>query len=308
MVFHFLKSSFSKVGDALKKTRAKFSDKLYSLFGTEINEETLDQLEQLLFEADLGVATAHELTENVRRRHLRNNGMTAEDHIQAIKEDLLEILDKETPSSETAAHSPTVVLVIGVNGNGKTTTIAKMAQRFSKSGKKILLGAADTFRAAAINQLEVWANRVGADIVKGSPNSDPSAVAFDALSAAKARGADIVLIDTAGRLHTKSHLMEELAKIRRTCDKVCPGAPHETLLVLDATAGQNALDQAKTFHEFCPISGIVLTKLDGTAKGGLIVSIHKQLHIPVQFIGTGEGIDDLEPFNPKEFVDALFVR
>lgn len=306
MVFNFLKSSFTKVKEALQKTRTRLSDKIYSVFGTEINEETLDDLEQILFEADLGVHAAHQLTENVRKRHYRNPSMTAEDHLKALKQDILTILESNNPSLQQAEKGPLVILIVGVNGNGKTTSVAKLAQKFMSEGKKVLVAAADTFRAAAIDQLEIWANRTGVEIVKGKPNSDPAAVAFDAVTAGIARSADVVLIDTAGRLHTKMHLMEELAKIKRTCQKVLPQAPHETLLVLDATTGQNALDQAKTFHEFTPITGLVLTKLDGTAKGGLAISIHEQFHVPIKFIGVGEGMNDLEPFNPQNFVNALF--
>jgi fused signal recognition particle receptor len=199
-----------------------------------------------------------------------------------------------------------VMLIVGVNGSGKTTSLAKLAHLLHSAGKKVLIGAADTFRAAAIDQLELWAKRIGVDIVKHQSHSDPSAVAFDAISAAKARGAEAVLIDTAGRLHNKTDLMHELAKIRRVCDKVCPGAPHETLLVLDATTGQNAIDQANTFHQFTPLTGLILTKLDGTAKGGIVVAIQRQLGLPIKFIGTGEGIDDLQPFDPQQFVKALF--
>lgn len=201
---------------------------------------------------------------------------------------------------------PMVILIIGVNGNGKTTSVAKLANRFVHSNHSVLIAAADTFRAAAIDQLEIWANRLNVDIVKGAPNSDSAAVTFDALAAAKARHSEVVIVDTAGRLHTRTDLMHELKKIKRACHKVHPNSPHETLLVLDATIGQNAIDQAKIFHEFTPITGIILTKLDGTAKGGIVVNIQRQLGIPVKFVGTGESLEDLEPFNPEEFAAALF--
>ncbi|GAB4225840.1 MAG: signal recognition particle-docking protein FtsY [Chlamydiales bacterium] len=306
MVFKFLKSSFTKVKDALRKTRSKLSESLYSLLGREINEETLEELEQVLYEADLGVQVAQEITESVRSRHRKNPSMNAEEHIEAIKQEVLDILEQEKKELEFDKAKPFVILIVGVNGNGKTTSIAKLAHKFKQLGKSVMVAAGDTFRAAAIDQLDHWAEKVGIPIVKGKQHSDPAAIAFDAVSAAKARDIDILLIDTAGRLHTKTPLMQELEKIKRSCNKVIDGSPHETFLVLDATTGQNALDQAKTFHEFTPISGLILTKLDGTAKGGLAISIQKQLDIPVVFIGVGEGMEDLEPFDPKNFVEALF--
>ncbi len=229
--------------------------------------------------------------------------MTSEELVDVIRQELLK--NMQIPSHITEG-SPHVILVVGVNGNGKTTSIAKMAHRYQEAGKKVVLGAADTFRAAAIEQLEMWAHRLKVDIVKGHPNSDPSAVAFDAVAAGKARNADVVIIDTAGRLHTKIPLMQELEKIRRSCRKVVPDAPHETLLVLDATTGQNAIDQAQTFHKFTPLTGLVLTKLDGTAKGGTVLAIQKKLALPIKFIGVGEGAEDLQPFDAKAFIDAMF--
>lgn len=308
MVFHLLKSSYQKVKQALAKTRDRFSQKIRSLFSRDIDEKVLEELEQLLYEADLGVQTAHELTTGVKKRHKQNPGMTPQEHIEALKLDILKLLNhqnrelREAPGNE----SPTVILIVGVNGNGKTTTIAKLAKQMISQGKKVLVAAGDTFRAAAIEQLDLWAQRVGASIVKTKPHSDPASVAFDAISAAKSRNLDIVIIDTAGRLQTKTALMEELAKIRRTCDKIHPGSPHETLLILDATTGQNALDQAKIFHQYTPLTGLILTKVDGTAKGGLVVNIQKEMDIPVKFIGVGESEDDLEPFNPQNFVNAFF--
>ena len=204
-------------------------------------------------------------------------------------------------------HSPTVILIVGVNGNGKTTSVAKLAKLFKSQGKSVLLAATDTFRAAGMEQLETWGKKLEIDVVKGLPKSDPAAVAFDAITAAKARGVDVLLIDTAGRLHTKTHLMQELEKVRRTLGKVLPGSPHETWLVLDATTGQNAVDQAKIFHEFTPLTGLVLTKLDGSAKGGIVFHIHQVLHAPIRFVGVGEGEDDLLPFDPESFVNALFT-
>jgi fused signal recognition particle receptor len=201
---------------------------------------------------------------------------------------------------------PMIILIVGVNGNGKTTSVAKLSHLLKQNGQKVLVAAADTFRAAAIEQLDTWAQRLQIDIVKGSPKSDPAAVAFDAVQAAKARHCDVVLVDTAGRLHTKTPLMQELEKIKRSCYKASLSGPHETLLVLDATTGQNAIDQAKHFHKFTPLTGIILTKLDGTAKGGIVVAIQRELAIPIKFVGTGEQIDDLQPFDPKNFVENLF--
>ncbi len=207
----------------------------------------------------------------------------------------------------SAARMPAIFLIVGVNGNGKTTSVAKLSHLLKQNNKKVLVAAADTFRAAAIEQLETWAEKLKIDIVKGAPKSDPAAVTFDAIQAAKARGCDVVLIDTAGRLHTKTPLMQELEKIKRSCQKASSnGGPHETLLVLDATTGQNAIDQAKHFHKFTPLTGIILTKLDGTAKGGIIIAIQRELGIPIKFIGTGEQIDDMQPFDPQKFVESLF--
>ncbi len=307
MVLHFLKSGYSKVKDALSKTRAAFSNRLRALFGGRLDEDALDRLEQLLYEADLGVETAGALASKIQEIHQNNPGLTSEELLKALKTAVLEMLGSgETTLNTGAAGSPTVLLVVGVNGNGKTTSVAKLAKRLTLEGKKVLVGAADTFRAAAIEQLDSWARKIDVDIVKGQPGSDPAAVAFDAVTAAKARGSDIVILDTAGRLHTKTPLMQELEKIRRSCGKVIPGSPHEILLALDATTGQNAIDQAKVFNQFTPITGVILTKLDGTAKGGIVVSIQKKLGIAVKFIGVGEGADDLLPFNADAYVDALF--
>lgn len=310
MVFQFLKSSYSKVKQALSKARSFLGDKIGSLFQGPINEETLEQLEQILFEADFGVQTATELTNKIRELHRDNPSLATEDYLKEIKSHLASVLSKypsqliDTPKDQ----SPQIVLIVGVNGNGKTTSAAKLGYLLKQNGKKVLFGAADTFRAAAVEQLQSWANRTEIDLVKGAPNSDPAAVAFDAVSAGKARGADTVIIDTAGRLHNKIHLMQELEKIRRSCQKSSNGGtgPHETFLVLDATTGQNAIEQAKQFHQFTPITGLILTKLDGSAKGGIVFAIQRELSIPVKFIGTGEGIDDLQPFDPKQFIENLF--
>lgn len=306
MVLKFLKSSYDKVKNALSKTRSALGSKLRSLFSGKIDEETLEKLEQLFYEADLGIQASMELTEKVKAIYRKNPDLDAEGLIQEMKREVEQSLSQISAEMIVSQEAPTVVLVVGVNGNGKTTTVAKLAKRYQDAGKKVLIAAADTFRAAAIAQLEVWTDRIGCDLVKGAPNSDAAAVAFDAMTAAKSRDVDIVLIDTAGRLHTRKDLMQELEKIKRACNKVMPGSPHETLLVLDSTVGQNAIDQAKIFNDYTPISGLCLTKLDGTAKGGVIINIQKQLGIPVKFIGVGETLNDLEPFNSAHFAQALF--
>lgn len=282
-----------------KKLFSPLAKKIRSLFSNAPDDEAFEHLEQIFYEADLGAATSAELVEKIKGFY-RNNP-TTEQILAFVKEELL----KSFPPQSVKSHSPHVILLVGVNGSGKTTTLAKLAARYVKEKKKVLVAAGDTFRAAAVEQLEMWAKRIGVDLVKSQSNSDPSGVAFDAIAAAKARGIDVVLIDTAGRLQTKTDLMHELAKVRRVCQKQIPDAPHETLFVLDATVGQNGIDQAKTFHQFAPLTGIVLTKLDGTAKGGIAVAIAKQLSLPIRWVGTGEGADDLEPFDAESYVTAL---
>lgn len=284
-----------------KKIKSALSQKIRALFSHAPDDASFEHLEQIFYEADLGAATSAELVDQIRDLYRKNPSLTTDQILAFVKEELLKCF---TPYAPTI-HTPQVILIVGVNGSGKTTSIAKLAAHFRRQNKKVLIAAGDTFRAAAVEQLETWAKRTGAEIVKSAPNSDPSAVAFDALAAAKARNIDIVLIDTAGRLQTKTDLMQELAKVRRICQKQIPDAPHETLLVLDATVGQNALDQTETFHKFTPITGIILTKLDGTAKGGIAVAIQKQHKIPIAWIGTGEGFEDFEPFDPKAYVDSL---
>lgn len=303
MVLNFLKSSYNKVKLALGKTL--LGQKIRALFGGAVNEETLERLEKLLYEADLGVKLSMELTEKVRQRLKQNPQLSGEDLLLELRKEILQIMTFVTPSLPLH-EAPEIILIVGVNGNGKTTSVAKLAKRYQDSGKKVLVAAADTFRAAAMEQLEAWASRLQIDIVKGAPNSDPAAVTFDAVSAAKARHMDVVLIDTAGRLHTKTPLMQELEKIKRSCRKFSPSSPHETLLVIDASVGQNAIEQALIFNKFTPITGLILTKLDGSAKGGVVIGIQRQLKVPVKFIGVGEGIDDLEPFHAETFVKALF--
>lgn len=307
-MFNFLKSGYEKIKSALSKTRSALSQRIRGLFGKPWTEETFDQLEQILFEADLGTQCATSFVDHLRsslRLHPTND---IAEILKIFHDKTLSILNASPTTSPTLPSSgePYVFLIVGVNGSGKTTSIAKLAKRFQSEGKKVLLAAGDTFRAAAIEQLSTWADRLKLDIVKSSPGSDPSAVAFDALTAAKARGADIVLIDTAGRLQNKTDLMKELEKIRRVLAKVVPTAPHETLLVLDATTGQNAVDQARVFNEATPLNGIILAKLDGSAKGGIVLSIYQQLGIPVRWVGTGEQADDFEPFDPIAYADSLF--
>jgi len=304
MVFKFL----SKVKAALSRTTSRFTQRIRNLFQNQIDAETIDELEQILYEADLGVHAAQQLTETLQERFRADSSLGPEQLIQILQDELLKILESTSipPLTESAVNEPQVILIVGVNGNGKTTSVAKLARRFQNDGKKVLVAATDTFRAAGVEQLETWAQRLDIDVVKGLPKSDPAAVAFDAVTAAKARKADVILIDTAGRLQTKTPLMEELAKIKRTCHKVVGGSPHETWLVLDATTGQNAIEQAKIFNQFTPLTGLVLTKLDGSAKGGIVFKITQELKIPLRFIGTGEGVDDLVPFEPQSFVDALF--
>ena len=307
-MFKFLKTGYEKILGALSKTRSMLTSRLRALFQAPWDEETLERLEQILYEADLGTTCSAECVKRVGK-FLRNHpGADFSEIAKVMRAYALEIL-KTAP--KITAHAPKegdplVILIVGVNGSGKTTTIAKLAHQFQQENQKVLLGAGDTFRAAAIEQLTTWAERIGADIVKSKPGSDPSAVAFDAITAAKARGCNTVFIDTAGRLQNKTDLMHELEKIRRVSTKVVADAPHETLLVLDATTGQNAIDQARTFNQFTPLTGLVLTKIDGSAKGGIILAIYKELGIPVRWIGTGEGIDDLHPFNPEAYVEGLF--
>ncbi len=299
-----------KLKKGLSKTHQGFVEQMDRLFlGKKvIDQEVLDELEALLFAADLGVRTTSDLIEAVREGLKRGELQDPAKVKTFIREEIHRILTLgERPLSiDFSRTKPFVFMVLGVNGVGKTTTIAKVAHFYTEQGKKVLIGAADTFRAAAVEQLEVWAGRIGADIVKQAKGSDPSAVAFDALQAAKARETDVVFIDTAGRLHTKVNLMEELKKLRRIIARECPGAPHETLLVLDATTGQNAIAQAALFNSAIGVTGIALTKLDGTAKGGIIVGITKELNIPIRYVGVGEGLDDLKEFNASEFVQALF--
>jgi fused signal recognition particle receptor len=301
-------SFFKRLRDRLSKTRKAFADRVDRLlFGKkEIDEELLEELEEILITSDIGVHTAMALIEEVREQVVRKDLKNPEELKHALQNRILEFLTVSKSPETLPIGKPHVIMVVGVNGVGKTTTIGKLAARFTAQGKRVLLVAGDTFRAAAVEQLEIWAQRVGAEIVRHKGKADPSAVAFDGIQAAVSREADIVIIDTAGRLHTKINLMEELKKMRRTVGKQLAGAPHETLLVLDATTGQNAISQAQLFHKAIEISGIVLTKLDGTAKGGVVVGICHSLGVPLAYIGIGEKVDDLQPFDPDGFMKALF--
>lgn len=291
--------------EGLAKTRKNLADHLGALvLGEKIDEAFLEELEEALIASDVGAATAAVVLKDLRDRFKRNELSTQGQVTDRLKQILTEVLSSQNTTLDTAA-SPSVVLVVGVNGTGKTTTIGKLASRLQSEGRKVMLAAGDTFRAAASEQLLIWGERSGIPVIKHKEGADPAAVVFDAVSAAKARSADVLLVDTAGRLHTKSNLMEELKKIKRVLSRELPGAPQETLLVLDGNTGQNALVQARMFHEAVGVTGIVITKLDGTSKGGIVFAINKELSIPVKFIGIGEAVDDLRAFDPKEFVDAL---
>ena len=301
------KGLFARLKSGLAKTRRILTTDIEDLFGgqREIDDDFLDDLEELLITSDIGVRTAMDLMDAIRRRASKISGPDALKEV--LKEEIRALLDEATASAPPVpATKPHVIMVVGVNGVGKTTTIGKLAARATAEGQSVLIAAADTFRAAAIEQLGIWAERAKADLVKHKENSDPAAVVFDGIEAALARGSDLVFIDTAGRLHTKVNLMEELKKIRRTIAKKIPDAPHEILLVLDATTGQNAVSQAKLFHEAIGVTGLALTKLDGTAKGGIVVSISRELNIPLKHIGVGESVEDLQTFDARQFVDALF--
>jgi len=295
--------------EAVTRTRESLSERIEDVVGLrpEIDRETLDDLEASLIAADLGTATTNQVLEALREKVDRKQIGDASELKRVLKQELLNILtcaDKQ-PVARVDGE-PEVILVVGVNGVGKTTSIGKLAHVLRGQGKTVLMGAADTFRAAAIEQLEIWGDRTGVEVIKNKPGGDPSAVLFDALQAARARKIDYVIVDTAGRLHTKSNLMDELSKMRRTAQRFIPSAPHETLLVMDATTGQNGLQQARLFTQSARVTGIVLTKLDGTAKGGIVVAISKELGLPVRYVGVGEKVGDLLPFNAEDFVNSMF--
>lgn len=301
---------FERMKQAVSRTRDNLSERIDEVvsLNKEIDRNTLDDLEATLIGADLGSATTHQVLQNLRERADRKQIRDLIELKRLLQEELLAILNSaNTPPVERAEGTPEVVLVVGVNGTGKTTTIGKLAQTIRSNGQTVLLCAADTFRAAAIEQLEVWGQRTGTEVIRTKAGGDPAAVLFDALQAATARHIDCVIVDTAGRLHTKLNLMLELEKMRRTAQRIIPGAPHEVLLVIDATTGQNGLQQAKLFTDSAAVTGVVLTKLDGTAKGGVVVAIARELGLPVRYVGIGEKAGDLLPFDPEEFVNSLFA-
>jgi len=294
----------------IEKTRAGLAERLEDAFSgrKEIDADLLEELEYALITADIGVATTSEILESIRQRADRKQLADADQVKQLIAEHLLGVMEAAERPVPHVAEPPAVVMVVGVNGSGKTTTIGKLASRYKAEGRSVLLCAADTFRAAAIEQLQVWGVRTSTEVIRQTAGADPSAVLFDALQAAKARKVDYVIVDTAGRLHTKTNLMSELEKMRRTATKVIPGAPHEVLLVLDATTGQNGLEQARKFTESSGVTGLVLTKLDGTARGGIVVAIARELNLPIRYVGVGEQAGDLLPFEPDKFVASLFSK
>jgi fused signal recognition particle receptor len=300
---------FDRMKEAVTRTRENLSERLEEVvsFGKEIDRNTLDDLEAILIQADLGTTTTNEILGKLREKADRKQIKDVNELKRLLKEELLAILNSANHRPPRAVEGPEVILVVGVNGTGKTTSIGKLSQVFRSQGKKVLLCAADTFRAAAIDQLEIWGQRTGTEVIRTKPGGDPSAVLFDALKSASARHYDYVIVDTAGRLHTKTNLMAELEKMRRTAERIIPGSPHETLLVMDATTGQNGLQQARLFTQSAGVTGIVLTKLDGTAKGGVVVAISRELGLPVRYVGVGEKVGDMLPFSPTEFVESLFA-
>jgi fused signal recognition particle receptor len=303
-------SFIERMKEAVSRTRENLAERIDDVvsIGKEIDRSTLDDLEATLIGADLGTATTHDVLEKLRDKADRKQIRDVNELKRLLKDELLAILMATESRPVTKVDgAPEVIMVVGVNGTGKTTTIGKLAQVFRSQGKTVLLCAADTFRAAAIEQLEIWGQRTGTEVIKTKAGGDPSAVLFDALRSATARHTDYVIVDTAGRLHTKQNLMMELEKMKRTAQRIVPGAPHETLLVMDATTGQNGLQQARQFTQSAGVTGIVLTKLDGTAKGGVVVAISRELGLPVRFVGVGEKTSDLLPFDPKDFVESLFT-
>ena len=296
-----------RMRQAVTRTRDSFSSSIASVVALtrEVDEASLDDLELALLQCDIGAVTTDEIIGRLRERALRHGLADGAALKQALKEEIRRVLDGVATPVKRPANGPEVIMMVGVNGTGKTTTSGKLSALFRREGRSVLLCAADTFRAAAIEQLEVWSQRSGVDMIKTRQGGDPSAALFDALAAAKARGTDVVLVDTAGRLHTKTDLMKELDKMRRTSERQVPGSPHQTLLVIDATTGQNGMQQARLFTEAASVTGIVLTKLDGTAKGGIVVAIARELGLPVRYAGVGEKIEDILPFDSKAFTDAL---
>ena len=299
---------FSHFRDGLARTREAFSGSLRKLFGRGIDADSIEQLEEILILADVGVASATRIVADLQKAYQDGLIRADDDLVQRLRNDMAQQMLQDPVQLNLNPDGLTVIMVVGVNGTGKTTSIAKLAKYFTDQGKSVVLGAGDTFRAAAAEQLEIWSRRIGVQLIRHEHGADPGAVAFDAAAAAIARKADVLIFDTAGRLHTQKNLMQELSKIQRVLAKQVPGSPHEVLLVLDATTGQNAISQAKLFAEHVNVTGIFLAKLDGTAKGGIVLAIRNQLKVPVKFIGTGETADDIEVFDARRFVDALFEQ
>ena len=298
---------FKSIRDSLSRTRNTVFGQIANVLGTgDITEETWEDLEALLVQADVGVPTTLAVVESLRERVKKDGLYKAEQLTEALKQELRSVLVDAPPFELEAPRQLTVAMIVGVNGSGKTTTIGKLSRHYQNKGRKLILAAADTFRAAAIDQLKVWGERANVPVIAGQPNADPGAVAYDGIRAARARGYDLLIIDTAGRLHTKFNLMRELEKVYGVCKKSVHAAPHEVLLVLDAPTGQNALVQAQKFKESVHVTGVILTKLDSTAKGGMVFAIYRELGLPVRFIGTGERIEDLAPFDPDQFINGLF--
>ncbi len=309
----FSKEKKDSLNKSLEKTKENVFRQLSRVIvgKSTVDADVLDKLEEMLVSSDVGVETTLKIIDRIERRVAREKYLSTTELDRILKEEIAALLQENSSSGDADFTSfitakPYVIMVVGVNGVGKTTTIAKLAWQFRKAGKKVLLGAADTFRAAAVDQLSIWADRAGAELVKQQMGSDPASVAFDTVSSAKAREIDVVIVDTAGRLHNKTHLMNELAKIRRVMQKVIPEAPHEVLLILDGSTGQNAFEQARQFTEVTSVTALCITKLDGTAKGGVVIGISDQFKIPVRYIGIGETLDDIQVFNRMEFVDSLF--
>lgn len=315
MMAFFDAFKLTRLREGLARTREGVFGKVRKILTgrTKIDDELLEKIEEILLSGDVGVATTSMIVENIRARVKKDGYERPEDLDEVLRDEIRRLLAGENgetadPFEVRSIKPPAVIMIVGVNGVGKTTTIGKLAHGYRSAGKKVLIAAADTFRAAANEQLEIWAERAGVEIIRQNPGADPAAVAFDALKSAIARHADVMIIDTAGRLHTKINLMEELKKIKRVLQKIVPEAPHEVLLVLDASTGQNAIQQAKQFSAAVGLTGLVVTKLDGTAKGGVVIGISHELDVPVKFIGVGEKIDDLQPFDRKAFVEALFQQ
>jgi fused signal recognition particle receptor len=306
-----LKISIEKLKQGLSKTKKSLLGKITEVVGLskKIDQELLDKLEEVLLKGDVGVQATEMIIQDLKNRVMEEKIEEPQKIIDIMKNEIFKILQESQASTKISSqgNNPLIIMIVGVNGTGKTTSIAKLAKLYSDQGKKVMVAACDTFRAAALEQLSIWAQRAGVDIVKGQPNQDPASVAFDAVKSALAKKTDVVIVDTAGRLHTKSNLMEELKKIKRVMGKSLGGAPREVFLVLDATTGQNGISQAKMFDDAVGLTGIILAKLDGTAKGGIVIAIANELKIPVRYVGLGEKIDDLEEFDPKDFVEALFL-